>query len=547
MLERIAVVTGLLLVASAVSHAETVYVWRDSGGTRQFSDVCPPGERCRTRQVTERRKKKLLYQTDDAPATTGTTDDSTTSASTDTSSSATATSSSTGAETTSTAETTAGESTTTVSETSTTTSSSSTSGSSTTQNYQTGYVTGGAVLPPPSTGIYAYNTFKPGATGFPAVGGSYVDPVFGGVVRRLTDTTGAWNDDQIYAHHWANANGTYAFFRNPAKGFSNQNVVEVASGKVVYVDQPDGIGAHENYWDAIDPDKYYYFSGPNLVRRNLSSQTNTTVKTFPGTLQTVGGSLNIQSRDGRYFTVRYNDTNKVWDSQTDTIYSGAVPMLKSTGWVTITPDAKYIVVAAGTSATPNTEHYSYPINHTTKSIGSTPTQFWGLCGDHGSVASASNGRNYFITFNCHSGVPGVYRVDISLNQAGRTADQQMAANELLVPISWNDSGHMSTVSKGPLSDWVFVSIESVDDDFNQAIGTWRAFRQEILAVNVVTLEVRRLAHHRSRKLTSNYQAQPRVSSSWDGSLVMWASNFNVSSPNGYADLYAILFPLGIDP
>src|SRR6266516_332964 len=409
------------------------------------------------------------------------------------------------------------------------------------------YLTDIGIHVPPMTGPYAYNAFMPGTPGFPAVGGTYTDPVFGTVVRRLTNQTGHANCDDIYAHHWANANGTFAFAARVVGAFcQGPQIVNVATGVEVFSNQPSGLNASENYWDALDPDKYYYFSGANLVRRNLALQTDTIKKTFPATLEANGGSLNIQSRDGRYFTVRYGGTNKVWDSQTDTIYSGSVTPLDLGGWVSITPDAKYMVTAAGPSASPNIEHYSYPIDHSTQSIGSTPTQFWGLCGDHGALVSASNGKNYFVTFNCNN-ISAVYAVDITLNQAGATPAQQSAANRLLVPHTWNDAGHISAVSKGAFADWVFISTESTIDTFDSLTAGWTAYEQEILAVNVVTLEIRRLAQHRSRGVLVNYSNFPRVSSAWDGSVVMWASNFNIGSPTGYADLYAIQFPLAGSP
>src|SRR5437867_9459549 len=73
------------------------------------------------------------------------------------------------------------------------------------------YLTDLGIHVPPMTGPYAYNTFMPGTPGFPAVGGTYTDPVFGTVVRRLTDVTGNANQDDIYAHHWSNANGSFGF------------------------------------------------------------------------------------------------------------------------------------------------------------------------------------------------------------------------------------------------------------------------------------------------------------------------------------------------
>ena len=223
-------------------------------------------------------------------------------------------------------------------------------------------ITDAGVYPPPTSGAYGYNSFTPGSAGFPGVGGTYTDPVFGSVVRRLTNIQGKANQDDIYAHHWINANGTLAFHKDN----SGVHILDVSNGRKVYSGQPSGLNHSENFWDALDPDKYYYFSGSNLVRRNLASQTNTTMKTFPSRLEKNGGSLNIQSRDGRYFTVRYGGTNKVWDSLTDTIYAGSVTPLDSGGWVSITPDGNYIVTAAGRSAQPNKEHYSYRINHSTK-------------------------------------------------------------------------------------------------------------------------------------------------------------------------------------
>lgn len=536
MFMRSVVAAALFILSSAIGYAETIYVWIDASGVKHFSEICPAGMKCRVREVSARRASKLLYSTPDS-ATDGTTDTVTTSTAGDTSTSSTASGGTVGSGTTSTASDTSTSSTTTDSGTSSGTGVStggtptaSTSGTS--QTYVTGYVTDSGVLAPPSTGTYAYNAFKPGSAGFPAVGGTYTDPVLGGTVKRLTNIGASGNAEDIYAKHQANANGTLAFHRSS----TGVHIVNVNSGAVVYPSQPTGLAAHEMHWDALDPDKYYYFSGANLVRRNLATQTNTTLKTFPATLQNNGGSLNIQSRDGRYFTVRYGGTNKVWDRQLDFIYAGAVTPASSTGWTSITPDGNYLVTASNAQS-------SYRIDHTTRTISGTATMFWSLCGDHGALISASNGKSYMITFNCNN-IPAVYRVDITLNQAGRTPSQQAAANQVLVPLTWNDAGHFSAVSRGPLADWVFVAPESVIDSFDSSTADWTAYKQEILAVNVLTLEIRRLAHHRSRSVTASYGYMPRVSTSWDGSVVMWTSNYNTNSPGGYSDMYAIQYPLG---
>jgi hypothetical protein len=395
---------------------------------------------------------------------------------------------------------------------------------------------------PPILGLYSYNAFEPGASGFPAVGGTYTDPVFGGTVRRLTNTMGQRNTENIYGHHWANADGTYAFSDQMRGGvYTGLFILNTATGTEAYTSQPEGSSAADISWHPTDPNKYYYYSGASLMLRNLPAQTSTTVKTFAGTLQTVGGSVNWIDRTGRYMVIKYSGIIHLWDSQTDTLYAGAFAPFGSTGWTGITPDGNYIVDVTGPSAQPQAEHYSYAINHSTHTISGTPVQFWGLSGDHGDLVSASNGKNYYIAYDEYNS-PGIWRIDITLNQAGKTYAQQQAANTMLITMPWTAGGHFSGVSVGALSDWVFYSPTDKSDAFDQTPVGWYVYEQEIVAINVLTSEKRRLAHHRSRSVSASYYNFPRVSCSWDGSLVLWTSNFNVSSPTGYSDLYATPFP-----
>ena len=87
-------------------------------------------------------------------------------------------------------------------------------------------------------------------------------------------------------------------------------------------------------------------------------------------------------------------------------------------------------------------------------------------------------------------LPGVWRVDITLDQAGRTETEQITANQLLLPLSYNpvdtNSGHLSAVSKGPNQNWVFFDSETLTDDFNLVPTDWQAYEQEIIAINLKT-------------------------------------------------------------
>jgi hypothetical protein len=394
---------------------------------------------------------------------------------------------------------------------------------------------------PPTTGTFHYNTFTPSLPGVPGIGGTYVDPVFGSVVRRLTNIGASVNQDFNYTFHYLNADGTLSFNHTTV----DIDILSTANGSVVYSAQPDGSDRNEARWDMLDPDKYYFLSGASLMRRNLALQSNTTMKTFPATLQTQGGSVNFQSADGRYFVVKYNNTHHVWDSQTDTIYSGNIPTPDSAGFVGITPSGKYVWGGNYLGSPDGDIFYSFAINHGTQSVNTTGAQTWRLCGAHSAVVSASDGNDYLVTFNCND-ESAAYAITIGPDRAGLTKDQMKAAGTKLMDLDFSDGGHASGVSVGANRDWVFIGIESVDDNYNvtPTAGNWRPFKQEIVAANVRTGELRRLAHHRSRGLPGNYQEQPKVSTSPTGNIVLWSSNMNDSSPAGYADLYVIQSPLG---
>ncbi len=69
--------------ATAV-FAETVYIWRDSNGVRQYADACPTGQTCRTRDIgtmSKRRQEKLRDLIDTSTTSSDTTDTSTTASS----------------------------------------------------------------------------------------------------------------------------------------------------------------------------------------------------------------------------------------------------------------------------------------------------------------------------------------------------------------------------------------------------------------------------------------------------------------------------------
>ena len=399
-----------------------------------------------------------------------------------------------------------------------------------------GYLTGTATHAPPSTGAYAYyatfGTFGPGHSGFPGIGGSFVDPIFGSTIRRLTNEIGQHSESEIYSKNgYYNADGTVVHHRSP----SGHTLLNTTTGQIVRS------GVAFNFDSSFAPDNadlWYHFAwgDASLYRYSVSTGTRTLVKTFPGALGELGGSVDWIDRSGRYMVLRIAGAIRVWDKATDTLYAGSIPSSAGSGggWVGISPDGNYVI-----TSTPPTSSQSWRINHATHSVSTSPVTFWTLCGGHGDLVSASNGKTYFVTFDCHT-TGSVYAVDVSLPQSAGNVSQQLSQNRKLVQLaSWADvDGHFSGVSKGALQDWTFMSIESGDDGFTSLLTGWRPYKQELMMANVVTGEVRRLAHHRSRGLETSYYAQPRVNASWTGNVIGWTSNFG-SSGSGYADLYVM--------
>src|SRR5256714_4443345 len=84
-----------------------------------------------------------------------------------------------------------------------------------------GYVTDSVVHAPPSSGTYAYystyGVFGPDQSAFPRQGESFVDPVFGSTIKRLTSETGQQSDSEIYSKNgYFNADGTLVHHRSPS-------------------------------------------------------------------------------------------------------------------------------------------------------------------------------------------------------------------------------------------------------------------------------------------------------------------------------------------
>jgi hypothetical protein len=398
---------------------------------------------------------------------------------------------------------------------------------------------------PSSCGAYAYETFTPTSTFFPAVGGSYLDPIFGETITRLSnvypDAAGNAGSVIIYSINgrW-NADSTRYLHNNRA---TNQvAVIDTTTGAVIRANVPYPLTqTDEVSFDPVNADIYYYTSGTILKSYSLASGTSSNVKTFGGTLGTVGRSSDWIDRTGRYMLLNIANTFTMWDKTSDILFTGtlanASTLLGSQGWAGLSPDGNFIIIANGTNKT------SYAVNTTTRVVTTTGVLFWDACfGDHGDVMTASDGNTYVLTGSCRYGENGMWRVSVTnAITAGSGTQYTMPGNRKFIDLNVpNSSSHNACATLPPNQDWCFMSVED-PLDLPGSPGTWYAYKSEIIMFQMVApFEVRRLLHHRSRVNGNTYVAStPRVNPNWQGTALMFTSamSTSVTSGLGYSDLY----------
>ena len=134
--------------------------------------------------------------------------------------------------------------------------------------------------------------------------------------------------------------------------------------------------------------------------------------------------------------------------------------------------------------------------------------------------------------NCNNGI-----VKIRLANATQTC---------LAQLDWSLAVHISAPDG---NGSVFVDTEAPANPEPNG-GGWVAYTDEILQVKLDGSGVTRLAHHRSRPVSS-YLWQPKLSTSRDGTRLLYASNFDLPSMQGstvdYADTYLIVLGASVPP
>src|SRR5262249_31140929 len=132
-------------------------------------------------------------------------------------------------------------------------------------------------------------------------------------------------------------------------------VIDVASGAIVYSGIPWGSYSFDRGFDPVDPHVLYYAKGSSLHQVTLGASgtfTDNIYFTAPdgASIGSLGGTLNWLDANGGFRLVRYGAEPSVYVYDRQNLQAGpfanpinAAPYIDSGSYIGITPDGKYLV------------------------------------------------------------------------------------------------------------------------------------------------------------------------------------------------------------
>jgi hypothetical protein len=368
----------------------------------------------------------------------------------------------------------------------------------------------------------------------PPAGATYSDPVFGSTIKRVSNAQATPNASGGGYLTWIeNEYSTMSAFNTDNSKFilvhqSYFGLYDGPTGAYMYALPLEIIASSEPRWSRKDNVTLYYHSGNQLKSYNISTGGISVVHTFSEYTAISGnGEMDI-SLDGDHFVfVGDNEFVFVYQISTDKKFgvfdAGAVNFDS----VYITPDNNVILswYTVGTARYTGQELFDINMNFL-RQVGHAD--------GHKDVTSDANGDEVLIwtnsadpqpIANCQNGI-----VKIRLADATQTC---------LLQLGWSLAVHISAPDG---NGTVFVDTEAPSNPESGSSG-WVSYTDELLQIKLDGSGATRLAHHRSRPVNS-YNWEPKLSTSRDGTRLLFASNYDLSNiekyPVEYSDTYLMV-------
>jgi hypothetical protein len=408
------------------------------------------------------------------------------------------------------------------------------------------------------TNVYTpptYDTFTP-----PAKGQSYIDPVFGCTITRITDA--AANGWVAAAHFYSletpfNADDSYVFVFNGFTGGS-PTIVDLSGNTVVPTSNMPGFNSAVGLvWDLTNPKVFYYTSGQQLIKGTISGTSpnatvaSTSLATFsqyasvviPDDIDLSSDGLHLwladcyQNCTGYIFLVTLNAGNGAATSASQsTVLSGITHH-----GMTIVPNNGVFI----DGLLYNSDGTLFNGTGIPDGNGTSAHSDWGL-DSSGKIVSASIWAQGTANNGCPSNF-GWSLLDLTTNSI------RLCLNDGIQNVG--NSSHVSMRDTNA-KYWVVHSVDdsgtcpdSIPPNPNPSspyycyyittnMSGWGLYTGEIIIWDGLGNSVR-LAHHRSRS-DETFWAQTRAAISRDGRYIAFDSNFNQSGKGAnYIDVYVI--------
>lgn len=390
-----------------------------------------------------------------------------------------------------------------------------------------------------------YDSFTP-----PAAGRSYVDPVFGCTVKRLTDGSheSLWDGTHLGLMNYystfsaINTTGTLLFVIGSE---GNWRIYDTSGHAAVSSANMPNMSGHP-VWDASDGSAFYYASNNSLYKGTVSagSVIGTALHTFNEYTSITSPDSADLSQDGDHIALVGQNMNGTMDvfvwslrqqnktSRYTTTCTGTVAGATQPGCVhklQLSPDN---LLSIGFAAEGHGTEQGVRLWD-----GNTLLHIQDVNTNHYDTGSDLSGNPVFIAVNNSVTLSGISNPCPS----GWGLDVRQLSNlqSAICLLDNQPDWHISY--RGSASQpWIAISFfnsrtpgpEFFTNNGNYrtaSTNNWRLYEDEIVLASVDGSQIYRLAHARSRSMES-YWAQPHAAISRDGKYVVFTSN--MAHPNG---------------
>lgn len=371
----------------------------------------------------------------------------------------------------------------------------------------------------------------------PQVGFSYVDPIFGSVIKRVSDARGTSDSGRgtqalpLIAHEYSTVSAfntdsslmLLVHFSYFALYDGQGNFIRELPYKVTAASEPR--------WSQSDPSVFYYLDGNELRRFDVDTDKDVLVERFSEYAKISGKGEADISFDGRY-RVLVGDNRDIFVYDLEERRKGPVLVTSPGSFdnVYMTPDNHVLVgwYEQGSERRNGIEMFDMNMNFIRQVAPVIAHMDVGRDTDGSEILVWHNSPWRFAPRTCQNGV-----MKIRLRDARKTC---------LMTFEWGIGVHISL----PEDEHVAIISTYSASDFAEGESHVPRYKDEILRVKLDGSGLERLAHHWSRAY-DNYAFQPKASASRDGSRIVYSSNYRQQDKHeDYPAIYTDAFLLCLE-